>query len=296
MADEPLIEYRNPVYLGGYRWLRTNGVAEFDSSTIGEPGWFLATGLPLGEHGRGYREYEVFSDETGLFRTLAATEPTPDGIRAFARRYGLLGEAPWQIILSTRGLTGGAPLKEGLGEPLLSWKRAISQMHAAVSIWDMARSEDVEGLRRRLRWSNDSISYDTDPDNEMLAERGWFSPSDSSAFLEHVQRGNLTGPALYLVEKLVNDHLKDRTSARLQWEAELGRPRLHLVPGNLLGALWLQFAQAVHSEKAYRVCPQCGKWFEAQRDAWHARSDRRFCSQACRSKAYRTRKEAKPKE
>jgi hypothetical protein len=75
------------------------------------------------------------------------------------------------------------------------------------------------------------------------------------------------------------------------------RDRQHLrlcqVPRTFLAALWLQFAQAVAEDKDYRQCGECGSWFEVSPEV--ARTNRRFCSNACRSRLYRQR-QARAKE
>lgn len=60
-----------------------------------------------------------------------------------------------------------------------------------------------------------------------------------------------------------------------------------LDPSTLLAAIWLQFALAVSGNRAYQNCKECGRWFEVSPEK--ARKSKLFCSQACRSKAYRER-------
>ena len=43
---------------------------------------------------------------------------------------------------------------------------------------------------------------------------------------------------------------------------ERARTELKLVPGSLLGGLWLQFARAIEGNRVYRECRECGRWFE----------------------------------
>ena len=62
---------------------------------------------------------------------------------------------------------------------------------------------------------------------------------------------------------------------------------LYFVPNSLVGALWLQFARAVDGRKKYERCGECKTWFEVSLDA--ARTNRRYCKDPCRFKAYRRR-------
>ena len=66
-----------------------------------------------------------------------------------------------------------------------------------------------------------------------------------------------------------------------------GRYQLVTVPHNLLGALWFQFASSISGNKSYRGCEVCGRAMEMSPDV--NRADRRYCSDACRSRALRRR-------
>jgi hypothetical protein len=61
------------------------------------------------------------------------------------------------------------------------------------------------------------------------------------------------------------------------------------VPNDLLGAVWLQFAQTVGGDKGFRRCSQCGLWFELAPEG--GRKTKQFCSGTCRARAHRTRQE-----
>ena len=62
---------------------------------------------------------------------------------------------------------------------------------------------------------------------------------------------------------------------------------LYIVPEGLIGALWLQFARAVERDARLRQCLECTTWFEVA--PGRGRTDKQFCSTACRTKAYRKR-------
>ena len=67
-----------------------------------------------------------------------------------------------------------------------------------------------------------------------------------------------------------------------------GGRSIRVVPRDLWGALWLQFADAVASGARYERCRECTTWFELSPQA--ARADRLYCSEGCKQKAYRERK------
>jgi hypothetical protein len=65
-------------------------------------------------------------------------------------------------------------------------------------------------------------------------------------------------------------------------------PRLSLSPKNLFEALMLQLALAIDGSQSLQTCVECKGWFTIQ--AGRGRSDKRYCSDACRMRAYRRRK------
>jgi hypothetical protein len=89
------------------------------------------------------------------------------------------------------------------------------------------------------------------------------------------------------MQNLINEHLHHRASPRLLWEQSRDRLGLYIVPEGLIGALWLQFARAVERDARFRQCPECTTWFEVA--PGRGRTDKQFCSNACRTKAYRKR-------
>ena len=68
-----------------------------------------------------------------------------------------------------------------------------------------------------------------------------------------------------------------------------GMPVLAFRPTSLLSAIWFQFALAAAEKKTFRRCDVCRTWFEVATGA--GRVDKRFCSDSCRSKKYRSRQD-----
>ena len=90
-----------------------------------------------------------------------------------------------------------------------------------------------------------------------------------------------------LMQRIANQNLKKWTAARILIDTEEGTQGLYVVPENLLGALWVQFAESIDGGRSKVRCIQCGSWMVVAPDT--SRSDRTFCSNRCRSKAYRER-------
>src|SRR4051794_10697446 len=110
--------------------------------------------------------------------------------------------------------------------------------------------------------------------------------------LERIPPGDVLQASLAHVRRRLDHHLRQhggRAAATMAWDAERGRPLLRFAAPTLLGALWLQLADAVTHQRSYGRCRTCGKWFEVAPEA--SRSHKRFCSTTCRSNAYRQRQD-----
>lgn len=227
--------------------------------------------------------YDPLLAHTGLFKTFAATDPTPESIVAFANKYGWLGV----------GTSFDA------GEPLHVWTNQILVLRSLVELWEMAEKEDTKALRQRVIWhGKDAVEYKyaSSPQRKkgvaFIDVGAWIASREIKPdVFERLKAGDVVGPAYYYLQREINQALKDKVSPAMLWDK--GRLGLYEVPVSLLGAIWLQFAQAIDTRPEYRKCPECRTWFAVSLDA--NRKSRRYCSDACRAKAYRIRKQEKPK-
>jgi hypothetical protein len=237
----------------------------------------------------------------GLFRSFAEVELRREAILEFANQYGTLGMRrpgylthPW------------APELEG--DTLNDWAWHIEKMRQAVEVWDMLQVNDNKGLGRLFRWDHrvrpDGVPNsgpfwwfyrshpDTAPPNvEPPGTPAWPGESTDNmlAIPGLAEEGDLLTPARIFLAKWVTQSLKGVASPALHYNKENQRLNLQFVPATLLAALWLQFAQAIDSDKTYRRCKACPRWFEVS--AGISRTDRVFCSDACKSRDYRVKKQ-----
>jgi hypothetical protein len=65
-------------------------------------------------------------------------------------------------------------------------------------------------------------------------------------------------------------------------------PNIFLEPEDLLSAMWLELAMAVEGNVNFDRCRECPTWFAISPGT--NRPDKRYCSDACRMRAYRKRK------
>lgn len=282
-----LFQFSWGVAEGGYSWLEADPLFPIGGNAPTDvPAVWLTDGQPAGVAGFRVQRYRPLTADPALFRVFAETEPTREGIQAFANRYGLLGGNTMEAIRLPRHPGDDTA---GYGVPLWAWLEEIRAMRQMVELWDLAAQGNERGLARLIAWSDTGVAYR--PSGKGAGKR---HPSEVPIVPNHPDllgqfpRGDLVLPALYHIQETVNKHIEGRISPRLLWGKDHSRLGIYLVPDSLIGALWLQFARAIDGEKQYRRCLACGAWFELSPDT--ARTNRRYCNDACRSKAYRARK------
>jgi hypothetical protein len=292
MPDIPL-QFLWRVAKGGYRWLDSR--PGFEPRQQRQP--FLTDGRPIGSGGLRMMRYLPLAAFPGLFRVFADTEPSHDGIKAFADRFGPLGgDLAKQIPLYDQPNAKGVAV--GTGEALGAWSHEILMMRFAIDIWEAARNGDVGRLERVIFWKEDGsgvqilshpeLAQGQLPQAPARVERAWIAGTHlGDDMLGRFVRGDLVKPALHYVQSTINEKLEGRASPRLLWDANRERLGLYIVPDGLVGALWLQFARAVERDSRFRQCAECCLWFELAPGT--ARADKLYCSTPCRTKAYRKR-------
>lgn len=285
MRDET-IEFHWDVHEAGYRWVKIES-----ANSKNGPDRFLTHGRPLSSVGYAVQRYSPLALYSGLFWQFAETDPTREAVKAFADKFGLLGgDAAEMIGLPEQQTEKGQATS--VGERLGSWRQEILAMRTAVELWDWARTGNVDDLSRYISWVTPTdVRYDSHPDwgpDKPRDVRVIANEHDSQNLLEQFRPGDLIQPALYDVQRTVNDRLKGRASPQLLWDRDRSQLGLYFVPHSLLGALWVQFARAIERNNDFRKCTECGRSYELSPQT--ARSDKVYCSDACRNKAYRKRR------
>ena len=291
MADE-LFEFRWYVDEGGYNWLRVPWQEKFLIGAWRELELFLTSGVPEGVE-RPVHWYYPLHQHTGLFRHFAGIEISKDSIQKFANTYGLLGgNLSKSILLPLKDSVqippgkGRKPKRRGtlgIGETARSWVDEISEMRRALMFWDLVAAKDRKRLSQHVHWVRpDAVRIDFESGSSWIA-----TPEIRSYRLDQIPKGDVIRPTLFYIQEIINKHVEGRVSPRLLWDTQRQQMSMHIVPNSLIGALWLQFARAVDGEKKYERCLECKTWFEVSLEA--ARTNRKYCKDACRFKAYRQR-------
>jgi hypothetical protein len=278
----------------GYRWIS----AASQGSPAKSPRQAL---VPVEPESAAESTAPSLPPEPALFRAFAEVMPDKEHILAFANRHGDLGTGGEFIPTKRADSPSGSPLQ---GTLLTVWQNQIADMQRLTGLWDLLQNEDRERLALYVRWKQAKDGMAVVFDSHPTAGKGTpplgfhraravIASSDTRPeLLETFPVDDPVLPGWVYLQREIDLHLHhvaDEIPTRMVWNGKRNRPALGLVAPTLLAAVWLQFADAVSNDRTYSRCRECGKWFEVAPDA--ARTHRRFCSNGCRSKAYRQRQD-----
>lgn len=215
-------------------------------------------------------------EEEGLYKKFASLEVSEESILEFSNRYGLLDTGLHQII-SDSG-------KNLLGEGFEEWAFEISAMSRSLELWELLDRNSITKLRELIKWTGDGNVICLDGREDPLLSAGYLG----ACINPPLETGDLTRAVKLGLELTINARLSEYTNAKLSLDNS-ERPVLFFEPTNMLGALWLQFANAIHADMQFRICDHCGKYFGVGLAA-KKRSDSIYCSASCRTMASRKRK------
>lgn len=196
--------------------------------------------------------------------------PSEEGILSFAERFGLLEES-----------------KLGrLGEPLSLWTDEIKEMRFSLELWECVQAKNIDRLREILE------PIKGQPKVILI---GPPAPQEQhkahSALWDHLnaplpQSNDPIEAALHYLSAVFDQRLRDRLRAAVVPSNGPSPLVFDVVPQDLIGAIWLQFAHRVSGNKRLKHCDFCQKYFEPKR------STKKFCSEKCKVAAYKRRKRA----
>ena len=236
-----------------------------------------------------FDRYSVFKDQTGLFREFASLE-TPDDFLEFANRFGPLGADASISIVDT---VADEPWKKGLflywAEPLTFWRDETRLVNEVTSLWDLFQDSGTKAFEFQIDDRKAVLSVKkANPFIDIKRHKGW-TVADRSKDPEHfakLKKADKQEWPKTVLAKLLTAGTKDRIDFGVtDADKDLS---LSIMPKGLIGALWLQAALAVSGGKDFRQCHECQTWFEVA--TGQGRSDKLYCSTACRMRAYRKRK------
>ena len=252
-----------------------------------------------------WRRYWPLEDSPGLFRAFADLEPTESAILEFANRYGALGISQGIEIPADKA-AAHSPEEEtfdfdfGNGERLAFWADEIVGLKHVLRVWDALvvlavddlqswfRVEDFHGALRAVYDPGEGLrravfTHERTPQSTVQEFQWYLSHSEIRRITE-----DPSTVALSFMRTVVEGRLRDQVGARLvyQEQGEGGPLGVSIVPKTLLGALWLQAAHSIESNKSFGRCRRCHGWFEVPHELlMMGKKDVGFCSVTCRSEA-----------
>ena len=236
--------------------------------------------------------YDPMNKNPVLFREFISLSGTETDYLVFANRYGLLD---YTIGLTDRrGFTG---------ERFEDWTEAQERLSRVVELWDRAVAEDLDYLRTRVQWYTRKHRYGgedlyfvecagmtsgvhkfIDPGEQSHIS---LNPSKIKKYVPHIievcQPGDLVMPAKLFAAAQIDRYLDLQLRNRTVFDVERAMFVSSVTPRHLLAAMWLQFKESICTGQRSRRCEQCGLWFEQKR------STKKYCSETCRSRAFKAR-------
>lgn len=238
--------------------------------------------------GTGTWTYKPLVENPGLFRNFAELCGKEE-ILQFANQYGVLFD---RYSSEDRVKEKGTYRSIGAasGTTLVTWAKEIGDMGALIAIWDSTTNGRIADLKHIVSWRKGAAEYRIDTPKHSSSEFLTL-PGESHFFKE----GDVLKPARYALQREINKRLSDEFNEsdiykiacvpRLLWDAE-GNQRLTITPPNLLGAMWLQFAQFASGAYQLKRCAGCGQLFRTGAGG-RKRADAITCSDACRQRKRR---------
>lgn len=302
---------------GGYRWTDREGrlVLEQDYVRVRADAdgtlrrvVINTQGPPVSPLEFGWRTYSPADVTPPLFRQFAELADAddqvhPDGVLAFARRYG-------HLTLHCHTVDGLRPADEAEIGPIARPARELIAISAA-----------ADAPKWKRRWERlchiperaDQYSPTLDRENQGvgLGETADLWTRNARAFRKVVELYDGLGKSVPYatgrrhLEAFIREELDGRVRFAITWKGNLGEkatsghPDLH--PQDLLAYIWLQFARQVARAEEYRQCLGCGEYFSSRRRDMTAmqrsspqperkvRAGAQFCSEQCyKAHYYRT--------
>lgn len=229
-------------------------------------------------------KYRPLEEKPTLFYDFADTEPTKEGILAFANKYGSLKHNAVELADEKSILDHRPPIKsdDPLGkldaimrqrfengvddEGLTNWQHEINEMSAITTLLEYWQNKDKQGLQEvfnqvLLRHENgkwDFMFFDL---------QGWPYVHDEQEANRYI-RQRIMRKIIFMAQELlmfwVNGKFAEMFSGSFNLQLSLNAKaalELYLEPKSLLDAMWIQLCQAIISasqgERRIKRCEIC---------------------------------------
>ncbi len=291
MSEQDLFVFRWPVAVGGYKWVKrrvniSKEAFEYWDSEFGDPPpgyssmevkgpeWLVPT-APLKKI-----EQKVtwpLDVESALFIKFSEIKQpkAQEAIVEFANEHGTL----FPFFAD----------KENI-DLFNVWSSEIATMRLAIRIRLNFANKRKSSLYKLIKWDGKK-HVKVKPNQELRKELGAIPQcrvhTNPSTWKRLNELDVEMRPAAAWLGGIVNERLQKNTAASVLWYDREEHFTTRIIPHNLLGALWIQFSQALSENRKYKRCKECQAWWEESLNK--SRKTRRYCSDACKQKAYRKR-------
>jgi hypothetical protein len=182
-------------------------------------------------------------------------------------------------------------------ESLQLWEMEVKDLRHVLTWWQRCKSDDRPWLKRHLKavksGKGDLLIHELGG-SRSFGELTVASESQNPDLLRAFRRGNVTDAGWEALFTMLNERLL-QVPLHVQMKRRRGNRGVEgqsqsdqvLRPLNLLSAMWLQAEQAIAGNTEFRACQECSRFFAMTSER---RGDARFCTDACKSRAYRHRK------
>jgi hypothetical protein len=224
---------------------------------------------------------------------LLQASDSPKGWLAFANKYGAIGHSPildhWHM--GEKRKEGGHRIYEVEHEG--EWHHLVGVLSRIYRDYQAIKEKDSRYLKKIIKWESGDVVRE-DRGLEMagtricpaIAMRGRYR--HNSDYFNHMKRPDVFTPAAFSIRDYVNRYLEKSVSLQVSFEPKTLEFRSSLRYGSLGAALVAEAVEFMAGHFEARQCIVCGSWFRV--GAGQTRVDRRFCSAACKMRAYRARK------
>jgi hypothetical protein len=264
---------------GGFTWV--DGKASKGSGEEGR--WLVVVDetMPPGFRGSAVQEKE----NPALYLTFCRLDLAEEAVKAFADRYGWL-RPPVGVDM------GGGRRSRGLSWEM--WERDILEMRRTVELWLALEAGDFERLMELLKHEPPiTLSFESvGADGAHVVYRQPEPPGglSGSGIAEPTDAQGAMLATEIRIQAVINEHLRGSISPVLAACPPSGRPGIRFTSKSLLAGLWFQFLRSLTGKLSFRECPQCREWFAIRSDKAN-RLNRKFCSNKCRTAAYKARRQ-----
>lgn len=240
--------------------------------------------------------YEVnLEDFPGLYREFCDMPRSRIGVLEFASKYGFLGIN----TMAFRNKPGSFA-----GEWISDWIAESHKFKLLVNLWHEMQVGNFHSIMNRMErtiascsggysFINDQfwifetarsgcLSMEFELPYRNYLEKSWTRAEETEE--EYIE--NLNKFMSEVSENTFQNHMIEaiRNTCYPDFELKIGA-HIRLQPSSLLGAMYLQFLnEVIGTPDPINKCPVCGIHFKAENSA------KKFCSDACKMKAYRRKK------